>query len=133
MRVMLAMLLVALLASGCGSACACSPTPTPPATPLGALSKDAAIAAALAVAPPSTTEVAALRAKAGFNPFADSATGPMVWLVFLKGNFALPECPPDSEYPNPSPPHLPSCIWKDGGLTAVLDVFTGQLIGWQAS
>ena len=85
------------------------------------------------VAPPSTTDVAAHDANVGVDPFADSATGPLVWLVFLNGNFALPACPPESEYPDPSPTDLPSCIWKEGGLTAVLDLFTGQLIGWQAS
>jgi hypothetical protein len=133
MRVMLAMLLVALVASGCGTACGCVASPSPFVTPSGAMSKEQAIAAALAVAPPSTTDVAAHDANVGVDPFADSATGPLVWLVFLNGNFALPACPPESEYPDPSPTDLPSCIWKEGGLTAVLDLFTGQLIGWQAS
>ena len=133
MRVLLAMLLVTFVASGCGSACACSPTPTPFPAPAGAITREQAISAALRVAPPSTTDVAAPYARIGVDPFANSADAPLVWLVHLKGQFALPSCPPESEYRIPSPPNLPSCIWKDGGLTAVLDVFTGQLIGWLAS
>lgn len=126
------MLLLALLPQGCEAACACSPTPTPFPTPQGALSEEAAISAALAVAPPSSTAVTATWAKVGVDPFANSSTGPLVWLVILRGDFALPSCRPERDYDlEPLKRDEPPCIYKDwNGLMAVLDLFSGELIGW---
>jgi hypothetical protein len=132
MRVMLAMLLVALAASGCGTACGCVATPSPFVTPSGAMSKDAAIEAAIAAAPPSTSTVTSSWAHVGVDPFAHSSTGPLVWMVIVRGSFALPTCRPDRNFDTePLQRGEPPCSWKDwDGLTAVLDLFSGELIGW---
>lgn len=96
------------------------------------MSKEAAIAAAIAVAPSSRTEVTAPYANVGVDPFAHSATGPLVWLVGLNGDFALPSCRPDRDFDQePLNAREPPCLYKDWkGLNAVLDLFSGELIGW---
>ena len=53
-------------------------------------------------------------------------------MVDLHSNFAVPTCRPDRDYDlDPLNRDEPPCRdpgWN--GLTAVLDLFTGQLIGW---
>jgi hypothetical protein len=125
-------LLLALLPQGCDAACACAATPSPFPTPSGALSEDRAIAAAIAAAPPSSRAVTAVGANVTVDPFAHSSTAPLVWAVYLRGDFALPSCRPDRDFNlEPLDRGEPPCLWKDwDGLTAVLDLFTGELIGW---
>jgi hypothetical protein len=108
------------------------PTPSAFPTPSGALSKDAAIAAAIAAAPPSSTAVTAIGANVTVDPFAHSSTGPLVWVVTLQGEFALPSCRPDRDFDlEPLDRSEPPCLYMDwNGLRAVLDLFSGELIGW---
>jgi hypothetical protein len=50
-------------------------------------------------------------------------------MVWLKGDFALPSCPTGFLERNPTPSDLP-CLDAEGGLVAVLDQFSGALLGW---
>ena len=125
-RLILATFALAFVVTGCGTACGCVPTPSPITPPSGAISKDEAIAAALALAPPSTSLVSA---NIGLDPFAGLATRPLVWKVGLHGDFPVPACSPDAQIPEATPPNLPECL-QAGYVTAVLDLFSGELIGW---
>lgn len=115
---------------GCQSACACAPTPTPLTTPRGALSEDAAIAAAKRQAPPSTSELSEVWANVTVDPFAvDPSQAQLVWTVGLQGEFVLPSCPPGFMERTPARSD-PPCLYEDAGLMAVLDIFSGTLLGW---
>jgi hypothetical protein len=126
------LLCLALSLEGCEAACACAPTPAPITPPPGAVSRDEAIAAAKQRAPSSTSSVAVGWSRIQQNPFsATPANDHLVWMINLTGTFPIASCPPDVERPSGAPPSLPPCLWKDGGLTAVLDIYTGVLIGWE--
>jgi hypothetical protein len=118
--------------TGCEAACACVPTPAPITPPPGAISRDDAIAAAKRQAPPASAGLTIGWVQVQHNPLAtDQSNAQLVWLVNLLGTFPLLTCPPDVDRPGPFPgPSLQSCVWKDEGLVAVIDMFSGQLIGW---
>ena len=127
-----AVLCLAAIVEGC-TACGCASTPSPFVTPQGAISKETAISAALALAPPSSDAVTVSGADVGVDPFTDFRTGPLVWLVYLKGTFPVATCAPEIDTrPSPVPSSLPPCMWKGDALVAVLDLISGELIGWEA-
>ena len=74
----------------------------------------------------------ALGANVAVDPFADSSSAPLVWVVTLRGEFALPSCRPERDFDlEPLDRDEPPCLYQDwNGLTAVLDLFSGELIGW---
>jgi hypothetical protein len=122
-----ALLVMILSLSGCANACACVSLPTPAP---GAISEEAAVAAAKQNAPPSVDEPSVIWAHVALNPFEPRAGEvPLVWEVRLQGGLALSSCAPGflDRYPTPSDP---SCLDRDGGLVVVLDQFTGKFLGW---
>lgn len=142
MRVVVAVVLLALLGvAGCAGATP-SATPTPvasgcacatssPSAPPGGLSRDAAITAARRLAPPAGAEPEVIWAAIEQDPFASPGTSDarLVWEVRLQGSFAASPCP--SGYLE----RLPSladqaCLDNFSGLVVVLGYFSGTLIGW---
>jgi hypothetical protein len=119
------------LSSPCtyGTGCAGSPPTLAP----GALTRDQAIAAAIAQAPPAMGNPTVAWATAGQNPF-DPSSGSLVWLVRLDGTGELPTCAPGYLDRVPSPRDAPCLEDHQGkepyGLVAVLDPLTGKLMGW---
>lgn len=64
------------------------------------------------------------------NPYATpSGTGPIVWEVRLAGEIDEKACPSDwlDHWPTASDP---PCLDGDSGIVAVLDYYSGALIGW---
>jgi hypothetical protein len=64
------------------------------------------------------------------NPYATpNATGPIVWEVRLEGEIGELACPSDwlDRWPAASDP---PCLDNDSGIVAVLDYYSGVLIGW---
>ena len=114
------------------AACNCCATPPPTLAP-GALTQDQAIAAALRQAPPGLTSASVEYATVGQNPFTPTSGSP-VWLVRLNGGGDLPSCAPGYLDRVPSPSGSPCLDNQQGkaanGLTAVIDPFTGSLLGW---
>ena len=119
------------LSSACpyGTGCAASPPTLAP----GALTRDQAIAAAIAQAPPGMNNPTVEWTTAGQNPFDPSSSSP-VWLVRLDGTGELPTCAPgylDRVPSSGDAPCLDDHLGKEpDGLVSVLDPFTGELIGW---
>ncbi len=70
-------------------------------------------------------------AQVGPDPFTQPTTSEtrLVWMVRLQGPFDASPCPSGflDRLPSVSDP---PCLDNAGGLVAVLDVFTGALIGW---
>lgn len=142
MRVAVVVVLLALLGvAGCATA---SPTATPtsavpscgclttgPSVPPGGLSRATAIAAAQRLAPPAGAEPTVVWAAVEQDPFAAPGTSGarLVWEVRLQGSFAASPCPSGFLERMPSTAD-PACLDSDSGLVAVLDVFSGALIGW---
>lgn len=114
--------------TACSTACACAPPPPTPAP--GAISEEAAIAAAKQQAPPSTSNPSVIWAQTAVNPYTrGQPDAQLVWEVRLQGDFAVPSCPPEFPDRYPTPSDAP-CRDRDGGLIAVLDQFSGELLGW---
>jgi hypothetical protein len=117
-----------LLAAGC--TCCVSP---PPTLAPGALTREQAIAAAIRQAPSGMSNPSVGWAAAVQNPFTGTA-GPPVWLVRLEGAGDIPSCAPGYLDRAPSPSDGPCLEDAQGeapdGLVAVLDPFTGTLLGW---
>jgi hypothetical protein len=112
-----------------GSSCACaSASPTPPP---GAISRDAAIQAAVRAVPSAAEDPVVVWAALEPYPFAD-ATGadrPLVWEVRLEGSIQGPSCAPG--YFERWPTRADAmCLDNESGVVIVLDAFTGQLLGW---
>jgi hypothetical protein len=122
------------VANGCGRAIegavpACSHISTAPS---GGLSKDAAIAAAHTVAPKASSDPTVIWAAAvERSPFAapNASEDSWVWEVRLQGAFAASPCPSGflDAFPTPSDP---ACLDQDSGLVAVLDYYSGAMLGW---
>lgn len=129
MPVVRAAAILALVAAGlslgsCATTCACAPALT--AAP-GAISEEAAIAAAKRQAPSATADPSVIWVNVTFDPF-DTAR-PLVWEVRLEGPFAVPPCPAGFLDRPPLRSDAP-CLDQHGGLVAVLDHFSGALLGW---
>jgi hypothetical protein len=121
-----ALVVVALLCAGCTYCCALA---TPQLTaPPGAITRDAAIAAAKREAPATSVDPKVGYAVVQTNPFPGSGSSDqLVWQVSLLAPFAVPTCAPGVDR-TPLQSDAP-CV-MDGGLQAVIDVYTGQLLGW---
>jgi hypothetical protein len=67
----------------------------------------------------------------GHSPFGAQAVdeGPLVWEVRLQAGFGASPCPSGflEVFPTPSDP---ACLDQDSGLVAVLDYYSGSLLGW---
>ena len=132
-------LLAVVIVGGCAVA---APTPTRPApsgcacatypvsSPPGGLSRDAAIAAAKAVAPPAGSAPLVVWAMIGEDPFASpGSSARLVWEVRLQGSFAASPCA-SGFLERPASLADPACLDYDSGLVVVIDYFTGALVGW---
>ena len=102
-----------------------------PTLPPGGISRDEAIAAALRLAPASAGQPTVVWAMTDSNPFAPLSTADrgLVWEVRLQGSFAASPCPARFLERLPSPSD-PACLDVESGLGAVIDIYTGALIGW---
>jgi hypothetical protein len=113
-------------AAGASPACTHGPTAAP-----GGLSQAAAIAAARRVAPLASGDPAVIWASIEHSPFAANGTGErtLVWEVRLQAAFAASACPSGflEVFPTPSDP---ACLDQESGLIAVLDYYSGTLLGW---
>jgi hypothetical protein len=116
----------------CGGAegslgCLSTPAPT---IPPGGLSRDAAIAAALRLAPDAGSQPVVIGAVIMQNPFVwpPTSSTPLVWEVLLEGSFAVSPCSSDFGAKLPSALETP-CV-RGNQLSAVLDMYTGALVGW---
>jgi len=117
--------------------CACSYPPTPPP---GAISSAAAIAAALRAAPGTGATRQVLWASiypdpfvshlvlAGGTPLPESSR--QVWMVRLEGGLHAPTCPGDTLPTTPVAASDGPCLDAGGGVDMVLDLMTGNLLGW---
>ena len=120
--------------AGCGGvvggpspACSHGPTGAP-----GGLSQDAAIAAAVKVAPPVTSgALTVVWASIEPDPFAPPGGGdrPLVWEVRVSGSLGAPACP-SGFLDRPATSSDTPCLDTENGIIAVLDYFSGVLIGW---
>ncbi len=132
-----AMLFAALIVGGCDArsltdplgqtCCTHGPTGAP-----GGLSRDAAIARALEVAPVSSALPAVIWAEVESDPFVprgNATPGPLVWIVRLQGALTPSACP-TGFLDVPPAATSSACLDMDGGLDVVLDYFTGELLGW---
>ena len=120
-----ALLAAALLFSGC---CGCVRATPQITAPTGAITRDAAIAAAKRQAPPSSTDPTVGWAVVRPNPLSSDTTNQLVWQVNLLGPFAAPTCSPGIFDQIPVQSDQPCEI--EGWLQAVIDIYTGQLLGW---
>lgn len=113
--------------AGASAACATPITTGPP----GGLSRDAAIAAALRLAPSSANEPSVIRASVADDPFTwPEPTNPrVVWEVRLQGSFAASPCTTGFLDKLPTLAD-PACLDSESGLVVVLDYFSGAFIGW---
>ncbi len=117
--------------------CACS---HPPTAPPGAISKDAAIAAARRVTPGAGARTQVVWAQITPDPFArhDVPAGGtplpesfrLVWTVRLQGGLTPPACPGDTLPVTPAAASEGPCLDTEGGVNVVLDPLTGALLGW---
>ena len=117
--------------------CACS---YPPTAPSGAISKDAAIAAALRVTPGAGANTQVVWAQiasdpfarhdvpAGGTPFPESSR--LVWEVRLQGGLTPQACSGDTHPVTPAAASEGPCLDAEGGVDVVLDPMTGSLLGW---
>jgi len=122
-------LVVAVGSAGCASTSPQLTDPTthgPSAAPDG-LAEEAAIARALAVAPPGDTTPAVVWASVEPDPFR--VNGQLVWIVRLEGGIAAPACAPEALEQAPSAGGDP-CLDSRGGVNVVLDHRSGALLGW---
>ncbi len=116
---------VLLPTSACGCATPASLTPPP-----AALTESQAIEAALRVVPASAGSAPRVAATTLLpNPF--EATGKYVWIVRFDAGVAAEPCPP-SDKGKLRPATAAPCLDAAGGVTAVLDATTGELIGWSS-
>ena len=118
-------------AASCGGGPQASGSCVVPLTPApGAMSREAAIAAALAAVPGASSAWVEWSSLSP-SPFVEPAgSGPVVWEVRLAGRqLPQPTCPADwlSHYPSPSDA---PCLDQDHGLIVVLDQFSGAFLGW---
>jgi hypothetical protein len=95
--------------------------------PAGGISREEAIAAAVAAAPSGTTPQIVWAVLVD-NPFQPPFERDWIWGVRLTGVDA-PDCPADIRDHPPSPSN-PPCIDRDDGLTAAIEFYSGDLIGW---
>jgi hypothetical protein len=111
------------------SSCACSTSAL--TSPPGGLSRDEAIAAAERLAPSAGTKPAVIWASINRNPFdlPGVSEASLVWEVRLEWSFSVSPCPSGFLDRLPSLAD-PACLDGDSGLIVVLDVFSGDLIGW---
>jgi hypothetical protein len=103
----------------------------PTAAP-GGLSKDAAVARALAALPRASATPAVVGASIESDPFAPRGNvppGPLTWIVRVQGGVAASPCP-SGWLDRPALLSDGPCLDGDGGVDVVLDFFTGDLIGW---
>lgn len=117
--------------ASCGGGPEASGSCVVPLTPApGALSREAAIAAAqtsLSGGTAASVEWSQLT----WNPFAQPiGSGPLVWEVRLAGR-ALPQptCPADWLTRYPSASDAP-CLDQNNGVIVVMDQFSGAVLGW---
>ena len=116
------------------SSCACS---YPPTAPPGALTRDAAIAAALRVTPGAGPNTTVVWADIYPDPFVqhdvpsgvpDPTSSRLAWIVRLEGGLTAPPC-------GGVPAVIPAaeggpCLDGRGGVGVVFDPITGALRGW---
>jgi hypothetical protein len=136
-RAALVVLVAVVSLAGCAAAtpspspteCACASLPL--TGPPGGLSRDAAIAAAKRLAPPSSAEPTVVWAYVESDPFASPGTsdGRPVWEVRLQGLFAASPCPSGFEDYAPKPSDT-ACLDGDSGIIVVLDYYSGAWLGW---
>lgn len=118
------------IGTGCGStgaACSHGPTAAP-----GGLSQVDAVAKARALAPGISSSTSVQWAAIESDPFGPHGTtppGPLVWEVRLQGDIAESPCPAGFLAHIPTSTD-PPCLDSDSGVIAVLDYFTGKLLGW---
>jgi hypothetical protein len=123
--------------SGPEPSCACS---YPPTAPQGAISKDAAIGAALCLTPGSGARTRVVWAEITSDPFASdgvpaasapsSGSSRVVWEVRLQGGLTPPACPGDMRPVTSIAASEGPCLDSEGGVDVVLDALTGALQGW---
>ena len=120
--------------SGCGgsgpfgasAACATQPMTGAP----GGLSRDAAIAAAIRLAPQAVEQPAVIWASIANDPFTrPQPNNRPVWQVRLEGPFAAYACASGFLEKLPTVAD-PACLDNNSGLIVVLDYFSGALVGW---
>jgi hypothetical protein len=119
--------------------CACSTHP--PTAPPGAISKDAAIAAALRVNPGAGAKTRVVWVQVASDPFVrhDIPAGGtplpesfrLVWMVRLQGDgLTSRSCPADTLPTTPAAASEGPCLDSEGGVDVLLDPMTGALLGW---
>jgi hypothetical protein len=104
--------------------CGCTYPPTPPA---GAVSRDAAIAAALRDVPGTGPTTQVVNVIVDGDPLG---SGRQVWMVRLGAPLAIPSCTGDMTLATPAPASAVPCLDTEGGVWVVLDIMTGELLGW---
>ena len=104
--------------------CACSYPPTPPA---GAVSRDAAIAAAIRSVPGAGPATQVVNVNVESDPFG---SGRQVWEVRLGSPLAIPSCPGDTMPQTPVSSSARPCLDGEGGLWVVVDMMSGAVLGW---
>ena len=119
--------------NGCGGSVG-GPSPAcshAPSAPPGGLSQDAAIAAARKVASQASGALTVVWAGTSeVSPFgAPNAGDSWVWEVRLQGPLEASPCPSGFLEVVPTPSD-PACLDQDSGLVAVLDYYSGALLGW---
>jgi hypothetical protein len=122
----LAAVVAALVCAGC--TCCAVPTAPQLTAPPGAITRDAAIAAALRGAPATSVDPKVGWAIVRTNPFVGSDSEQLVWQVSLLAPFAVPSCAPSVFDRTPVQSDAP-CMVNDG-LQAVVDIYSGELLGW---
>jgi hypothetical protein len=104
--------------------CACSYPPTPPA---GAVSRDAAIAAAIRSVPGAGPTTQVVNVNVETDPFG---SGRQVWEVRLGTPLSIPSCPGDAMPQTPASASAGPCLDSEGGVWVVLDMMSGAVLGW---
>ncbi len=133
---------VAILVAACSAAgplasASCGGARPPLTAPAGGLTRSQAVAAALAVAPRSASTPNVVWTQVSSSPFSgdEPSGGKLVWMVRLEADFDVPAClrtdvGPEDVTARRQTPSDPPCLDDAGGIVAVLEMYTGRLIGW---
>jgi hypothetical protein len=127
MAATLALTLAGCQALGLGDQATHGPTAAP-----GGLTRDAAIARALAMIPRASASPTVVGASIESDPFAPRGAAPpgrLTWIVRVQGGLAESVCPSDW-LDRPASASDGPCVDQEGGMDVVLDFFTGELVGW---
>jgi hypothetical protein len=102
-----------------------------PTHPPGGISQDAAIAAAVGLAPAASANPTVVWASVEHDPFVprDTSAPRVVWEVRLQGSLAAAPCP-SGLLDRPASSADKACVDGEGGLIVVLDYHTGAFVGW---